>query len=78
MHPPSPCRFGQVLISYGQKSNSELILLYGFVVDRNLFDEVEITVSLDASDPRYDEKVAFLRQGGLQVRASPWQTDGTL
>jgi hypothetical protein len=56
----------QVLISYGQKSNGELILLYGFVVDRNLFDEVEITVSLDESDPRYDEKVTFLRGQGLQ------------
>lgn len=56
----------QVLISYGQKANSELILLYGFVVDRNLFDEVDITISLDPSDPRYDEKVDFLRMQGLQ------------
>lgn len=51
----------QVLISYGQKSNAELLLLYGFVVDRNLFDEVEISVSLDPSDARYDEKVDFLQ-----------------
>jgi len=55
----------QVLISYGQKSNAELLLLYGFVVDRNLFDEVEVTVSLDESDPRYDEKVAFLKLQNL-------------
>jgi len=55
----------QVLISYGQKSNAELLLLYGFVVDRNLFDEVELTVALDPDDPRYDEKVAFLGQQGL-------------
>ena len=51
----------QVLISYGQKSNAELLLLYGFVIDRNLFDEVDITVKLDPSDPRYDEKVDFLK-----------------
>ena len=56
----------QVLISYGQKANSELILLYGFVVDRNLFDEVDITVSLDTEDPRYEEKVAFLKMQGLK------------
>ena len=36
----------QVLISYGQKSNAELLLLYGFVVDRNLFDEVELAPPL--------------------------------
>ena len=60
----------QVLISYGQKSNAELLLLYGFVIDRNLFDEVDITVSLDESDPRYDEKVAFLQKQGLQPAMS--------
>merc|ERR1719231_496356 len=54
----------QVLISYGQKSNAELLLLYGFVIDRNLFDEVDMTVSLDPSDARYDEKVAFLKGQG--------------
>ena len=36
---PSPPRAPQVLISYGQKSNAELLLLYGFVCDRNVFDE---------------------------------------
>ena len=35
---PFLCRV-QVLISYGQKSNAELLLLYGFVIDRNLFDQ---------------------------------------
>ena len=57
----------QLLISYGQKSNSELLLLYGFVIDRNLFDEVELTVSLDPSDARYDEKRAFLASQGLKT-----------
>jgi len=58
----------QVLISYGQKSNAELLLLYGFVIDRNLFDQVELTVSLQPDDPMYDEKVAFLRSQGLAPR----------
>ena len=56
----------QVLISYGQKSNAELLLLYGFVIDRNLFDEVDLTVALDPSDPRYAEKRAFLEKQRLQ------------
>ena len=34
----SYARNDQVLISYGQKSNAELLLLYGFVVDRNRLD----------------------------------------
>ena len=43
----------------------ELLLLYGFVVDRNLFDEVEIRVALSQDDERYDEKVAFLARQGI-------------
>ena len=49
-----------MLISYGQKSNAELLLLHGFVVDRNLFDEVEISVGVEPTDERYDEKVGLL------------------
>lgn len=60
-------RNDQVLISYGQKSNSELLLLYGFVVDRNIFDEVELAVSLEPDDPRYDEKAQFLASQGLKT-----------
>lgn len=56
----------QVLISYGQKANSELLLLYGFVVDRNVFDEVEISIGLSPEDPRYDEKVEFLAEQGKE------------
>jgi len=59
-------RNDQIFISYGQKSNAELLLLYGFVVDRNLFDQVELRVSLDAEDQLYEEKVEFLKTQGLQ------------
>jgi len=58
----------QVLISYGQKSNAELVLLYGFVVDRNVFDEVEIEVGLMEDDPRYEEKASFLKMQGLPTK----------
>tara|TARA_B110001452_G_C15229526_1_gene425980 strand:+ start:94 stop:1488 length:1395 start_codon:yes stop_codon:yes gene_type:complete len=61
-------RDDQVLISYGQKSNAELLLLYGFVVDRNLFDEVELSVGLSPEDERYEEKNDFLAQQGLGPR----------
>lgn len=36
----------QFFISYGQKSNAELLLLYGFSLDRNPFNSVEISVGL--------------------------------
>lgn len=69
----------QVYISYGPKSNAELLLLYGFAVERNPFNSVDVTVSIaprtasfvkelnDDSipvDPLAEEKVAFLESVG--------------
>uniref|UniRef100_A0A7S1TNV7 Rubisco LSMT substrate-binding domain-containing protein n=2 Tax=Phaeomonas parva TaxID=124430 RepID=A0A7S1TNV7_9STRA len=39
-------RMEQVVISYGQKSNAELLLLYGFALDRNPFNSVDVGVAL--------------------------------
>lgn len=39
----------QVFATYGQKSNSELLLLYGFTSERNPFNAVELNVSLASS-----------------------------
>ena len=61
-------RNDQIFISYGQKSNAELLLLYGFVVDRNLYDEVELTVALGDDDALYAEKRAFLERQGLKTK----------
>lgn len=36
----------QVYISYGPKSNAELLLLYGFAMERNPFNSVDVTVSI--------------------------------
>lgn len=36
----------QIYISYGQKSNAELLLLYGFALERNPFNSVDVTVSI--------------------------------
>ncbi|CAM9809509.1 unnamed protein product, partial [Phaeothamnion confervicola] len=37
----------QVFISYGPKSNADLLLLYGFCLDRNPFNSVDLTLALD-------------------------------
>ena len=39
-------RMEQIYISYGPKSNAELLLLYGFAVERNPFNSVDVTVSI--------------------------------
>jgi Rubisco LSMT substrate-binding/SET domain len=72
-------RFEQVYISYGPKSNAELLLLYGFAVERNPFNSVDVTVSIAPRtnsfvkelnddrvpvDPLAEEKVAFLEAVG--------------
>ncbi|KAL6144057.1 hypothetical protein ACLB2K_054752 [Fragaria x ananassa] len=60
----------QVFISYGKKSNGELLLSYGFVPSKgaNPSDSVELSVSLLKSDKCYEEKVEALRKYGLSAR----------
>jgi Rubisco LSMT substrate-binding/SET domain len=72
-------RMDQIYISYGPKSNAELLLLYGFAVERNPYNSVDVTVSIaprTASfvqelnddripvDPLADEKIVFLESVG--------------
>ncbi|XP_074556686.1 ribulose-1,5 bisphosphate carboxylase/oxygenase large subunit N-methyltransferase, chloroplastic isoform X2 [Curcuma longa] len=59
----------QVFISYGKKSNGELLLSYGFVPKdgTNPNDSVELLLSLKKSDKCYKEKLEALRKYGLQV-----------
>lgn len=38
----------QIYISYGPKSNAELLLLYGFALERNPFNSVDVTVSIQS------------------------------
>jgi hypothetical protein len=74
-------RMEQIYISYGQKSNAELLLLYGFAVERNPFNSVDVTVSIASRtssfikelndddipiDPLAEDKVAFLKQAGRE------------
>jgi len=52
--------YEQVYVSYGPRSNQELLLLYGFSLERNPFDCVEVTIGLDKEDPLYNEKCRML------------------
>ncbi|XLS78563.1 hypothetical protein HN51_062788 [Arachis hypogaea] len=54
----------QVFISYGKKSNGELLLLYGFVPREgaNPCDSVELSVSLKKFDQSYKEKLELLKK----------------
>lgn len=60
----------QVYVSYGPKSNSELLLLYGFLIDRNPYDSVEISVSLNESDPLFEKKKEYLVSSGVEESAT--------
>ncbi|KAI9177478.1 hypothetical protein LWI28_015679 [Acer negundo] len=59
----------QVFISYGRKSNGELLLSYGFVPREgtNPSDSVELSLSLKKSDICYKEKLEALRKHGLSA-----------
>ncbi|GLT51409.1 hypothetical protein SLA2020_248220 [Shorea laevis] len=59
----------QVFISYGKKSNGELLLSYGFVPSEgtNPSDSVELPLSLKKSDKCYKEKLEALSKHGLSV-----------
>jgi histone-lysine N-methyltransferase SETD3 len=74
-------RMEQIYISYGPKSNAELLLLYGFAVERNPFNSVDVTVSIAprtesfvkeiadedvAVDPLAEEKIEFLAAAGRE------------
>lgn len=52
----------QVYISYGPKSNGDLLLLYGFALERNPYNSVDVTVSIAPRTAefveRYKAKVA--------------------
>ncbi|XP_055959786.1 uncharacterized protein LOC126657247 [Mercurialis annua] len=73
----------QVFISYGRKSNGELLLSYGFVPREgtNPSDSVEFSLSLKKSDKCYKEKLAALKKHGLSasqcfpVRVTGWPVE---
>ncbi|KAL8209112.1 hypothetical protein R6Q57_008524 [Mikania cordata] len=69
----------QVFISYGRKSNGELLLSYGFVPREgtNPCDSVELPLSIKKTDKCYVQKVEALKKHGLSVsQCFPLQVTG--
>ncbi|KAL3633666.1 hypothetical protein CASFOL_022428 [Castilleja foliolosa] len=68
-----------VFISYGKKSNGELLLSYGFVPREgtNPRDSVELSLSLKKSDKFYKDKSEALKKHGLSAsQRFPLQVTG--
>jgi Rubisco LSMT substrate-binding/SET domain len=59
-------RMEQIYISYGPKSNAELLLLYGFAAERNPYNSVDVTVSIatSRSDKLKRDKIIMGTNGG--------------
>ena len=52
----------QVFITYGPKSNSDLLLFYGFALSRNPFNSIELAVGVPESDPLFQSKATAARR----------------
>ena len=63
-------KFEQVFISYGPKSNADLLLLYGFALDRNPFNSVDLAVGASKDDALYAAKERFARGAGRDVSSA--------
>jgi len=64
----------QIYISYGPKSNADLLLLYGFALERNPFNSVDVIVSISPKDgnnddPLTNQKIDFLKNVGRDTTA---------
>lgn len=65
-------------ISYGPKGNADLLLLYGFSLDRNPYNSVDVQIALDEvrRDCLVVSSVHMSRQGDLleRVKVVSWPT----
>lgn len=68
--------FEQIYVSYGDKSNAQLLMFYGFSLERNARDFMEINVEgmLD-DDPLGEAKTRFLQSKGFLKKAYPLYRD---
>jgi hypothetical protein len=57
-------KFDQIFTTYGPKTNLELLVLYGFSLERNPFEAYEIRVSLSKNDSKYFQKKNFIEECG--------------
>lgn len=58
-------KMDQVFVTYGPKSNAELLVSYGFLVERNQYDAVDLAAFPSKEDALYDKKIAFLASCGI-------------
>lgn len=63
-------KMDQVFVTYGPKSNSELLVSYGFLVERNPYDSVEVFAYPDAKDATFSAKTEYLESCGIDGPAS--------
>jgi hypothetical protein len=58
----------EITISYGTKSNEELLYLYGFTLNNNHHDRVTIPVCLTVDDPLVNDKLQLIETLKLPAR----------
>jgi len=61
----------QIYISYGPKSNADLLLLYGFALERNPFNSVDVTVSIAPLTQKRAETLAKENNGSVEDYLDP-------
>ena len=57
-------KFDQIFTTYGPKTNLELLILYGFSLERNPFEAYEIRIGLSKNDPKFNSKQIFIQECG--------------
>lgn len=60
----------QVFITYGTKSNAQLLLLYGFAIDKNPYDSVGLNIVFNPSSALDESKRSILQQLRLPLSQS--------
>lgn len=64
----------QMFINYGALSNHKLLALYGFVVDPNAYDALDLWVPMDeTTSSRFEAKAAVLAANGLDHASTPFE-----
>ncbi|KAI8805860.1 hypothetical protein BJ742DRAFT_855728 [Cladochytrium replicatum] len=60
----------QIFINYGPFSNSKFLRTYGFVIQRNPFESVQLELSMSPAAPLFIEKLRILKDLGMSVNCA--------
>jgi len=63
-------KFDQIFTTYGPKTNLELLILYGFSSERNPFEAYEIRVALSKNDPKFNQKLLYIKECGKTLEVT--------